>query len=132
MMQRRAEAELLDAVGNYFHHATPGLGPQLQAHKSPQWLGREEWGRREGERAVRGMLYFNEVLRSQPFVAGSSFSMADITVFAGLAFADIAGLSIPGECLALREWRSRVAELPSVKNRTGQALSAEDMRRLGL
>jgi glutathione S-transferase len=45
MMQRRAEAELLDAVGNYFHHATPGLSPALQAHKSPHWAGRQEWGR---------------------------------------------------------------------------------------
>ncbi|MEM7281437.1 MAG: glutathione S-transferase, partial [Pseudomonadota bacterium] len=27
MMNRRAEANLLDAVGGYFHHATPGLGP---------------------------------------------------------------------------------------------------------
>ena len=27
MMQRRAEAGLLDAVAAYFHHATPGLGP---------------------------------------------------------------------------------------------------------
>src|SRR5262245_51913266 len=26
MMQRRAEAGLLDAVAAYFHHATPGLG----------------------------------------------------------------------------------------------------------
>ena len=27
MMQRRAEAGLLDAVAAYFHHATPGLRP---------------------------------------------------------------------------------------------------------
>ena len=30
MMQRRAEAGLLDAVGAYFHHATPGLGPDIE------------------------------------------------------------------------------------------------------
>ena len=45
MMQRRAESELLDPVGIYFHHATPGLGAALQAHKSPQWVARTEWGR---------------------------------------------------------------------------------------
>ena len=30
MMQRRAEAGLLDAVAAYFHHATPGLGPHIE------------------------------------------------------------------------------------------------------
>jgi glutathione S-transferase len=132
MMQRRAESELLDAVGNYFHFATPGLSPALQAHKSPQWQGRKEWGGREGERAVHGMRYFNEVLRQHPFVAGEMFSMADITVFAGLLFAEVAGLAIPEECQALKQWRVRVAELPSVKHRSGQSLVAEDARRLGI
>ncbi|MGO7601788.1 glutathione S-transferase, partial [Rhizobium ruizarguesonis] len=44
MMQKRAENELLDAVGNYFHHATPGLGAELQVFKSPEWAGRRDWG----------------------------------------------------------------------------------------
>src|SRR5206468_2614008 len=56
MMQRRAEAELLDPIGEYFHHATPALGA----------------------------------------------------------------------------WRARIAELPSVKHRSGQAFLADDARRLGL
>lgn len=30
MMQRRAEANLLDAVATYFHRATPGLGPHIE------------------------------------------------------------------------------------------------------
>ena len=132
MMQRRAEAELLDAVGNYFHHATPGLGAVLQAHKSPQWSGREEWGRREGARAVRGMRYFDEVSRQHDFVAGDQFSMADITVYAGLLFAEVAGLAMPEECFALREWRVRIAKLPSVEDRSGQTLVAQDLRRLGI
>lgn len=131
MMQRRAEAELLDAVGNYFHHATPGLGPTLQAFKSPDWPGRGEWGNRERERALRGMKYFDEVLRARPYIAGERFSLPDITVFAGLLFADVAGIAIPAELSALLAWRAKVAERPSVKHRTGQALSQEDLRRLG-
>ena len=31
MMQRRAEAGLLDAAATYFHHATPGLGPEIES-----------------------------------------------------------------------------------------------------
>ncbi len=55
MMQRRAEAELSDAVGIYFHYATPGLGAQLQPFKSPEWSGRGAWGRQHGDRALAGM-----------------------------------------------------------------------------
>lgn len=39
MMQRRAEAGLLDAVGTYFHHATPGLGPTLETYQCAEWGG---------------------------------------------------------------------------------------------
>lgn len=132
MMQRRAEAELIDAVGDYFHHATPGLGPQLQAFKSVDWNSRAEWGQRQGERARTGMSYFNSVLERQPYVAGDAFSMADITVFAGLMFADAAGLTIPENSAALLAWRGRIADLPSVKHRSGQTFLSDDARRLGL
>lgn len=131
MMQRRAEAEVIDAVGHYFHHATPGLGSALQAFKSLDWAGRAEWGQREGRRAVSGMKLFDGVLAASPFVAGDRFSMADITLFAGLAFADAAGLAIPDDCHALKAWRARVAALPSVANRTGQNFLPEDIKRLG-
>ena len=132
MMQKRAESELIDAGGIYFHHATPGLGIELQAYKSPEWAGRKEWGIRERDRAVRGMKYFDYVLKTEPFVAGKQFSMADITVYAGLLFADIAGIAIPEECTVLKAWRARISELPSVKNRSGKDLGPEDLRRLGL
>ncbi len=38
MMNLRAESGLLDAVGAYFHHATPGLGPDLETDQNPQWV----------------------------------------------------------------------------------------------
>lgn len=132
MMQRRAEAELLDAVGHYFHFATQGLGTALQAFKDPKWAGREEWGQREGARALAGMKYFDDILKSRPFVSGETFSMADITVYAGLAFADAAGLAIAEDYLALKKWRTAVSELPAVKNRSGQMFVTKDLKRMGL
>ncbi|KAA1176577.1 glutathione S-transferase [Rhizobium tropici] len=131
MMQKRAETELLDAVGNYFHHATPGLGADLQVFKSPEWVGRQEWGNRQRDKAIAGMKYFDAVLRGHSFVAGDVFSMADITVFAGLMFADAAGIAVPESYTALNAWRAKVSELPSVKNRSGQTFVTEDLRRLG-
>jgi glutathione S-transferase len=107
MMNLRAEAGLVDAVGAYFHHATPGLGPQLETHQLP------DWGRKQRARAQDTMRYLDGVLASQPYLAGDSFSMADITAFAGLAFADFAGVEIPDGLFNLNSWRSRVASRPS-------------------
>jgi glutathione S-transferase len=115
MMQKRAESELADPVGYYFHHATPGLGEGLQPYKSPEWEGRIEWGNRQRDKAVAGMKYFDQVLRTQPYIAGDAFSMADITVLAGLIFAGFASITIPEECTALTAWQAKVQQRPSVK-----------------
>ncbi len=108
MMQRRAESKLLDAVAAYFHHATPGLGPDIETYQN------REWGEKQKGKALEGMRYFDKVLGNQPFVAGDDFSMADITTFAGLAFADFAKIDVPEDCTNLVAWRERVAARPSI------------------
>ncbi|MEL6553261.1 MAG: glutathione S-transferase [Cyanobacteria bacterium J06621_11] len=109
MMQRRAEAGLLDAVAAYFHHATPGLGPDIEGYQCA------DWGNHQRARAVEGMRYMNDILATSSYVAGDDFSMADITVFAGLAFADAASVEIPAECGHLIAWRDRMNQRPSIK-----------------
>jgi glutathione S-transferase len=110
MMNLRAESGLLDAVGTYFHHATPGLGPNLETDQCTVW------GERQGKRALATMRYLDGVLADQPFLAGEQFTMADITAFAGLAFADFAQIAIPEDLTHLRAWRARVADRPSCAN----------------
>ncbi len=110
MMSKRAELELQDAISVFFHHATPGLGPDVEIYQN------KEWGLRQRDKAVRGMHYFDSVLRKQPFVAGEAFSMADITVIGGLIFAGLVDLPVPVECAALQAWYARMQERPSVKN----------------
>ena len=111
MMSKRAELELLDAISVYFHHGTPGLGPNVEIYQNP------EWGFRQRDKAIRGMHYFNDVLEKQPFVAGDVFSMADITTIGGLIFAELVDVPVPQECGALRAWYARMQERPSVRNR---------------
>ena len=108
MMHRRAEQNLMDAVGTYFHHATPGLGENLETYQN------KEWGEKQREKAIAGMHYFNDILGKQEYIAGSEFSMADITVFAGLSFADFAKIAIPENCQNLIAWRAKVAQRPSI------------------
>ena len=111
MMSKRAELEVLDAISVYFHHATPGLGPQVEVYQNAAW------GERQRDKAVRGMGYFDGVLRGQPFVAGEQFSMADITLIAGLIFARIVALEVPAGCDALLAWDARMQERTSVRDR---------------
>lgn len=110
MMQRRAEAGLLDAAAAYFHHATPGLGPEIETYQCA------EWGEHQREQAVKGMRYLDSVLSRQPWLAGDTFTMADITAYAGLAYVDFAEIEIPDELTHLKAWRERVAARPSVAN----------------
>ncbi|WP_233237872.1 glutathione S-transferase [Bordetella sp. LUAb4] len=109
MMSKRAELEVLDAVSVYFHHGTPGLGPDVEVYQNP------EWGFRQRDKALRGMRYFNGILETRSFVAGDAFSMADITLIAGLLFADLVKLPLPTDCEALRTWYATMRERPSVK-----------------
>ena len=108
MMQKRAESMVLDAVATYFHHATDGLGPVLETYQN------KEWGTKQGEKARQGLVYFNDVLANSQFVAGANFSVADITLFAGLAFAGFAQIAIPSELTHLIAWQKDVANRPSV------------------
>ena len=108
MMQRRAEDGLLDAVGAYFHQATEGLGPDIEGEQCP------EWGHRQRGRAVEGMRYLDSILQNSDYLAGDRLTVADITAFAGLAFADFAKIEVPAECAALTAWRAKVAARPSL------------------
>ncbi len=108
MMNRRAEGGLLDAVGDYFHHATPGLGPDLETYQNA------DWGNKRKETAAATMAYLDGVLSENTYLAGDAFSMADITAFAGLAFADFAKVAVPESLTHLQAWRANVAARPSI------------------
>ena len=70
------------------------------------------------------MHYFDAILKTQPFIAGDVFSMADITVIGGLIFAGLVELAVPAECEALQAWYERMQERPSVKNRVTMSESS--------
>ena len=92
----------------------PGLGPEVELYQNA------EWGFRQRDKAVRGMHYFDGVLRKQAFIAGDTFSMADITVIGGLIFAGLVDLQVPprmhrAACLARAYARAQqCAELADV------------------
>ncbi len=108
MMQRRIEAGLLDAAAAYFHHATTGLGPDIETYQNA------DWGRKQGERAVATMRTLDSELAGRAYMAGDEFTMADISAMAGLSYADFAKIETPPELTQLAAWRARVNARPSV------------------
>ena len=107
MMQRKVEAGLLDAVAACFHHATDGLGPDIETYQNK---GRE----RQRDIAVATMRWMDGVLADQNYLAGDRFTVADLAAMGGFAFADFVKLDMPEDCGNLRAWRERVAARPSV------------------
>lgn len=130
MMQRRVEQLLLEPLDDFFHYGTPGLGKALSPWRMPDWEGRHEWGRRRGDMAIRGLAHFNALLANRPYLAADTFTLPDITLYISLIFADYSGISM-SHLAALNAWRAKVAELPAVKNHSGQQLEPGDFERLG-
>lgn len=126
MMQRRVEIMVMEPIDDYFHYGTRGLGEALAPWRKPDWPGRHEWGKRRGDEAVANMPWFDAILSRQPWLTGESFTLPDITLFAALAFAAAIGLPIAPELEGLHSFRERAAELPMVKNRSGQSFRRED------
>ena len=107
MRQRKAEADVLDAVAAYFHHATPGLGPDIEGEQVA------DWGELQKKRAESAFERFDALLGARDYLAGDKFSVADITLAAGLIFADFAKIEVPAELQNLTAWRARVSARPS-------------------
>ena len=72
------------------------------------------------------MHYFDGIVRRHPYVAGDSFSMADIAVIGGLIFARLVELPIPDACDALRDWYARMQQRPSVRDRISMSEPTPD------
>jgi glutathione S-transferase len=131
MMQRRVEQLVLEPIDDYFHYGTRGLGAALQPWRMADWPHRQDWGERRGRKAIEGIAYFEALLKDQPFLAGDSFTMPDITLYIALGFGQSAGLPVVEPFPTLTAWRAKVDEIPAVKDRSGQTMAAKDKERLG-
>ena len=110
MADRRVEWTLLLGIAKGVRHTHPGLAPL----ESPQF---GDFGRSQTEKVKEAAKVFDQLLQTQPWMAGPRFTIADITAFCALEFGRAllkfnlaeAGLH------ALQAWRDRMAERPSAK-----------------
>ena len=106
MWQRRIENSLTNTVATYFHHATDGLG-------EPDRYRNKEWGEKNREKAIKAMEQLNSQLAENKFVAGDSFSIADITALCAIDFAADVNIPVPDECYHLKRWYAEVSQRQS-------------------
>ncbi len=90
MWQRRVENSLANTVATYFHHATEGLG------ESDRYRNKE-WGEENRGKAISSMKQLNDQLAHNKFIAGDTFSIADITALCAIDFATAVNIPIPDE-----------------------------------
>ena len=110
MADRRIEHYLGAYFANAIRHTHPGLAPLEQ----PQF---PDFGRSQGEKARDVARWLDGVLAGQPCIAGTRFTIADITAFCLLEFArGLLKFKPADEGMPhLQAWRDRIAERPSAK-----------------
>ena len=106
MWQRRMELNFLSAVASAFRH----LHPAMKEWEVPQIA---EWGEANKPKVLDFLAFLDSELADREFIAGDTFSIADITGMIGIDFMKPARIAVPDECSNVRRWYAAVASRPS-------------------
>jgi glutathione S-transferase len=108
MWNRRMELGLLFSVAQAFRHLHPAMAhlevPQVAA-----------WGEANKPKALEILSFMDTELASRPFIAGDTFSIADITTLVAIDFMKPARVQRPPELKNLERWYREVSARPSAK-----------------
>ncbi|NNC46805.1 MAG: glutathione S-transferase family protein [Sphingomonas sp.] len=105
MWNRRAEMILMLPVGAVWVHTHP-FTAALPGRNA-------EWGEANRPRVAEAMKFFDASLANREYLAGDSFSAADILLLSTVDFAKFVGLEMPDGCGNLAAWHERVSSRPS-------------------
>ena len=105
MWNRRVEMILMPPVGAVWVHT----------HKFTAALpGRNaEWGEANRPRVFDALRYFDGALEGREFLAGETYSVADILLLCTADFAGFVGMAVPADLTHLQAWHARVSARPS-------------------
>jgi glutathione S-transferase len=107
MWNRRMEFAVLQPIADAFrqrHEFFKGRIRQVPEYAEAQRLNAEE-----------NLKWLDEELANRPFIAGDSFSIADITAMVGIDFGRVSKISIKPEQKNLSRWHAQVSSRPSAK-----------------
>jgi glutathione S-transferase len=108
MWNRRLELNWLMPVSHVFRNTDP----RMKAMEVPQV---PEWAEANKPRIAEFIAWLDDELKDRPFVAGDSYSVADITGMIALDFMRPVKLAVPEELTHLRRWHADVSARPSAK-----------------
>jgi glutathione S-transferase len=108
MWNRRVELHFLGPVSSAFRHTHPAMA-EWEVPQIP------EWGEANRPKAISFMTILDDQLAANQFIAGSSFSIADITLLISVDFLKPAKITVPEGLANLRRWHEEVSNRPSAK-----------------
>jgi glutathione S-transferase len=108
MWNRRMELGLLASVAQAFRHLHPAMA-NLEVPQVPAW------GEANKPRALEVLGFMDEELGKHRFIAGSDYSIADITALVAVDFMKPARIQRPPELENLTRWYGDVSARPSAK-----------------
>ena len=74
----------------------------------------KDYGEHQKTIVLRSMKWLDgELSDGRAFLAGATYSMADIVLLCGIDFCSFIGLDVPSEFGHLRDWHTRVSARPS-------------------
>lgn len=108
MWQRRAEFHLLLPVAMAFRHSHPAMS-EMEKPQFPDFAAANR------PRAVEALRVLDQELATRPFVAGETYSIADITAMIAIDFMRPARIDMPPGLDHLARWHKDVSSRPSAK-----------------
>ena len=106
MWNRRVEFHLFLPVATVFQH----LHPAMKVMVDPQVA---DWGEANKPRVFEFLRFLDGELQNRPFVAGSEYSVADITALVAADFMRVSKMAVPGNLVHVRRWHEVVSARPS-------------------
>jgi glutathione S-transferase len=115
--RERADVEMWNRrieLGLYFRvaQATRHLHPAMAAIESPQVA---EWGEINRNRTMEQLALLDDQLARHRFVAGGTYSIADITALVSIDFMRLLKIERPAGLAHLARWHAEVSARPSAK-----------------
>jgi glutathione S-transferase len=108
MWQRRVELHLLFPVAHVFRNSHPAMAA-MEVPQVPAWAEANK------PRIVEFLEVLDRQLKSNRYVAGERYSVADITGLCAVDFMKPAKLSVPGNLTHIQRWHAEVAARPSAQ-----------------
>ena len=108
MWNRRCELNLLFGVAHVFRHSHPAM-KDLEVPQVPDWAEANK------PRVADFLAILDAQLKSNRFVAGGRFSVADITALCAVDFMKPAKIPMPEGLDNLKRWHAEVSARPSTK-----------------